>query len=292
MFNVESAQELTCIGNIAAQMGTMARVSIRINPDVDPKTHPYISTGLKKNKFGLDILEATGTYLMAKASPSVEPMGLDCHIGSQLTEIDPFVEALKKLLAFADRLQSTGVDIRYLDLGGGLGITYNEEAPPLPADLGRAIADTVADRNLKVILEPGRAISGNAGILVTRVLYTKKTRVKNFVIVDAAMNDLVRPSLYGAFHRIDEVKLKGRMPELVDVVGPICESSDFLAQDRLLPAIEPGEYLAVFSAGAYGFSMSSQYNSRPRAAEIIVDGNRAELARKRETYDDLIALEI
>jgi diaminopimelate decarboxylase len=292
LFNVESAQELKHIGRIAAEMKTSARISIRINPDVDPKTHPYISTGLKKNKFGLDMLEATGAYLLAKETPSVEPVGMDCHIGSQLTQIGPFVEALKKLLAFADRLHDSGVDIRFLDLGGGLGITYNEEVPPLPAELGRAVADTIADRKLTIILEPGRAIAGNAGILATRVLYTKKTSAKNFIIVDAAMNDLVRPSLYGAYHRIDEVNPKGREKTVVDVVGPICESSDFLAQDRQLPMVEPGEYLAVFSAGAYGFTMSSQYNSRPRAAEVIVDGDQAVLARRRETYADLIALEI
>lgn len=292
MFNVESSQELKHIGRIAAEMSTPARISIRINPDVDPKTHPYISTGLKKNKFGLDMLEATGAYLLAKGTPFVEPVGMDCHIGSQLTQIGPFVEALKKLLAFADRLQSSGVDIRYLDLGGGLGITYNEEAPPLPAELGQAIADTMDGRTLTVILEPGRAIAGNAGILATRVLYTKKTSAKNFVIVDAAMNDLVRPSLYGAYHRIGEVEPKDREKIVVDVVGPICESTDFLAQDRRLPHVNPGEYLAVFSAGAYGFTMSSQYNARPRAAEVMVDGDRASLARRRETYADLIALEI
>ena len=292
MFNVESAQELERIGRIATEMNTLARISIRINPDVDPKTHPYISTGLKKNKFGLDMLEATGAYLLAKETPSVEPVGMDCHIGSQLTQIGPFVEALKKLLAFADRLQSSGVDIRYLDLGGGLGITYNEESPPLPAELGQVIAGTIGGRRLTVILEPGRAIAGNAGILVTQVLYTKKTSAKNFVIVDAAMNDLIRPSLYGAYHRIGEINPKDREKKVVDVVGPICESSDFLAQDRQLPTVEPGEYLAVFSAGAYGFTMSSQYNSRPRAAEVIVDGDRATPARRRESYADLIALEI
>ncbi|WP_319406585.1 diaminopimelate decarboxylase [uncultured Desulfosarcina sp.] len=291
MFNVESAQELKQIGRMAAELNNTARISIRINPDVDPKTHPYISTGLKQNKFGLDMLEATGAYLLAKETPSVEPVGMDCHIGSQLTQIGPFVEALKKLLAFADRLKASGVDICYLDLGGGLGITYDEEAPPLPAELGRAIAEAVEGRKLTIILEPGRAIAGNAGILATRVLYTKKTSAKNFIIVDAAMNDLVRPSLYGAYHRIGEVTPRGREKMVVDVVGPICESSDFLAQDRRLPAMEPGEYLAVFSAGAYGFTMSSQYNSRPRAAEVIVDGDRATLARKRETYADLIALE-
>jgi diaminopimelate decarboxylase len=292
MFNVESAQELERIGSIAERMNTGARISIRINPDVDPKTHPYISTGLKKNKFGLDMLEATGAYSMAKSHPALDPVGMDCHIGSQLTQIEPFTEALEKLLAFADRLQRSGIDIRYLDLGGGLGITYDEEAPPLPEDLGRAIAQTLTGRKLTVILEPGRAIAGNAGILVTRVIYTKKSPTKHFVIVDAGMNDLVRPSLYQAFHRIGEVSPKGRKKLTMDVVGPICESSDFLALDRILPAVQPGELLAVFSAGAYGFTMSSQYNSRPRAAEVIVDGEKVSLVRRRETYQDLIALEI
>lgn len=292
MFNVESMQELARIGALADEKGTVARVSLRINPDVDPQTHPYISTGLKQNKFGLDMLEATGAYSMAKTMPGVAPVGMDCHIGSQLTQIGPFREALEKLLAFADRLRSSGIAIRYLDLGGGLGITYNEETPPLPKDLGRVIVDTVGDRHLTVILEPGRAIAGNAGILLTRVLYTKKTRVKAFVIVDAAMNDLVRPALYGAYHHIAEVLPQGREPKTADVVGPICESSDFLAQERRLPAVAPGELLAVFSAGAYGFSMSSQYNARPRAAEVIVDGDRVTLARRRETYEDLVAQEV
>jgi diaminopimelate decarboxylase len=292
MFNVESVQELESIGKIAAEMNKTARISIRINPDVDPKTHPYISTGLKENKFGLDMLEATGAYLMAKNYPFLDPVGMDCHIGSQLTQIGPFVEALEKLLDYADRLKSSGVTIRYLDLGGGLGITYDEEEPPLPADLGRAIGDALAARDLTVILEPGRAIAGNAGILVTRVLYLKINGTKNFVIVDAAMNDLVRPALYGAFHRIAEVTPRGRPSKKVDVVGPICESADFLAQDRLLPGLQPGEHLAVFSAGAYGFSMSSQYNSRLRAAEVLVDGDHTTLVRRRETYEDLIALEI
>ena len=292
MFNVESTQELQRIGSIAERMNTVARISIRINPDVDPKTHPYISTGLKENKFGLDMLEATGAYLMANSHPALDPVGMDCHIGSQLTRIEPFIEALEKLLTYADRLQSSGIDIRYLDLGGGLGITYNEECPPLPEVLGRAIAQTLAGRKLTVILEPGRAIAGNAGILVTRVIYTKKTPAKYFVIVDAGMNDLVRPSLYQAFHRIGEVTPKGRKKLTMDVVGPICESSDFLALDRTLPAVQPGELLVVFSAGAYGFSMSSQYNSRPRAAEVIVDEEQVSLARRRETYEDLIAHEI
>lgn len=292
MFNVESAQEMEIIGRIAAEMSREARISIRINPDVDPKTHPYISTGLKKNKFGLDILEATGLYLLAKEMPFLEPVGIDCHIGSQLTQIGPFAEALGKLLDFVDQLRQSGVTIRYFDLGGGLGITYNDEEPPLPEELGRVIAQSLAGKPLTVILEPGRAIAGNAGILVTRVLYTKRTPVKKFVIVDAAMNDLVRPSFYGAYHRIGEVSPQARQLEVVDVVGPICESADFLAQDRALPALKPGERLAVFSAGAYGFTMSSQYNSRPRAAEVMVDGDQTALIRRRETYDDLIALEV
>ena len=292
MFNVESAQEMERIGRIAAEMSRVARISIRINPDVDPKTHPYISTGLKKNKFGLDILEATGLYLLAKEMPFLEPVGIDCHIGSQLTQIGPFAEALGKLLDFVDQLRQSGVTIRYFDLGGGLGITYNDEEPPLPEELGRIIAKSLAGKPLTVILEPGRAIAGNAGILVTRVLYTKRTPVKKFVIVDAAMNDLVRPSFYGAYHRIGEVSPQARQLEVVDVVGPICESADFLAQDRALPALKPGELLAVFSAGAYGFTMSSQYNSRPRAAEVMVDGDQTALIRRRETYADLIALEV
>lgn len=292
MFNVESVQELEGIGRIAAEMDRVARIGIRINPDVDPKTHPYISTGLKRNKFGLDMLEAAGAYVMAKESPSLEPVGMDCHIGSQLTRIGPFVEALEKLLDFSDRLNASGITIRYLDLGGGLGITYDEESPPQPADLGRAVAASLTGRNLTVIVEPGRAIAGNAGILVTRVLYTKKNQAKNFVVVDAAMNDLVRPALYGAYHGIGEVIPMGRPEITVDVVGPICESSDFLAQDRTIAMVQPGEALAVFSAGAYGFTMSSQYNSRPRAAEVIVDDDKVILARRRETYADLIALEI
>jgi len=292
MFNVESVAELERIGQLAAEANTVARISLRINPDVDPKTHPYISTGLKKNKFGLDSLEAAGAYLMAQKNAHLDPVGMDCHIGSQLTQIEPFVEAFEKLLAFVDQLKASGIEIRYLDLGGGLGITYDEESPPLPTDLGRAIAEAVKGRQLAIILEPGRAIAGNAGILVTQVLYTKQTSAKKFVIVDAAMNDLVRPSLYHAYHHIGEVHCKEREKSKVDVVGPICESSDFLAQDRLLPAVAAGERLAVFSAGAYGFTMSSQYNARPRAAEVLVDGDRITLARKRETYADLVALEI
>jgi diaminopimelate decarboxylase len=291
MFNVESTQELEKINHTAKSMGKTARVSLRINPDVDPKTHPYISTGLEKNKFGLDVQQSKTTYELARDLPAVDPIGIDCHIGSQLTSIDPFLEALDRILRFQDQLQEMGIAIKYLDLGGGLGITYQEEDPPHPTQFGEALTQALQGRDLTLILEPGRVIAGNAGILVTKVLYTKQTRSKNFVIVDAAMNDLVRPSLYKSFHGISEVVRHGRDPQTVDVVGPICESSDFLAQDRELPEVDQDELLAIFSAGAYGFTMASQYNSRPRAAELIVNGSDVLVARKRESYEDLIRLE-
>jgi len=291
MFNVESMGELERLSAVASDMGKTARISLRINPDVDPKTHPYISTGLKKNKFGLDIEQSMAAYSRALALPNIEPIGIDCHIGSQLTTLDPFMEALDRIIRFYDRLKAMGIRIEFLDLGGGLGITYNEEEPPHPAEFGKALTNVLKDHPMTLILEPGRVIAGNSGILLTEVVYTKKTPSKDFIIVDAAMNDLVRPSLYGSFHAIREVTPKGR-PELnVDVVGPICESGDFLARDRDIPGVESGELLAVFSAGAYGFTMSSNYNSRPRAAEVLVDGDKVTLARRRETYEDLIALE-
>ena len=291
MFNVESLAELERINEIAQSLGKKARISLRINPDVDPKTHPYISTGMKKNKFGLDLEASLAAYARAQEMEAVQAVGMDCHIGSQLTSLDPFLEALDKVMAFHARLKDMGLPIRSLALGGGLGITYDEEEPPHPTEFGQALVDRTKGSGLTLVLEPGRVIVGNAGILVTRVVYTKDTPSKHFVIVDAAMNDLVRPSLYGSFHRLAEVEEKGREPLTVDVVGPICESSDFLARDRALPAVESGELLAAFSAGAYGFAMSSQYNSRPRAAEILVDGSEARLIRRRETYADLIALE-
>jgi diaminopimelate decarboxylase len=291
MFNVESMGELERLSAVASDMGKTARISLRINPDVDPKTHPYISTGLKKNKFGLDIEQSMAAYSRAMALPNIEPIGIDCHIGSQLTTLEPFMEALDRIIRFYDRLKGMGLRIEFLDLGGGLGITYNEEEPPHPAEFGKALTNVLKDHPMTLILEPGRVIAGNSGILLTEVVYTKKTPSKDFIIVDAAMNDLVRPSLYGSFHAIREVTPKGR-PELnVDVVGPICESGDFLARDRDIPGVESGELLAVFSAGAYGFTMSSNYNSRPRAAEVLVDGDTVTLARRRETYEDLIALE-
>jgi diaminopimelate decarboxylase len=291
MFNVESMGELERIDSVAGEMGKTARVSLRINPDVDPKTHPYISTGLQKNKFGLDIESSLAAYQRAKEMAHVVPVGIDCHIGSQLTSIDPFLEALDRIMKFNESLKEMGIIINYLDLGGGLGIPYNEETPPHPTEYGKALSSKLARLPMTVILEPGRVIAGNAGILVAEVVYTKKTKSKDFVIVDAAMNDLVRPSLYQSFHAVREVAPKGRESVNVDVVGPICESGDFLAKDRDIPAVAPGELVALFSAGAYGFSMSSNYNSRPRAAEVIVDGDRVILARRRETYEDLVALE-
>ena len=292
MFNVESVQELLRINDVARDMGKTAQVSFRINPDVDPKTHPYISTGMKKNKFGLSIESALDAYAMARDLPAIEPVGMDCHIGSQLTTIEPFLEALDKLLAFYEKLKGMNLDIRYLDLGGGLGIPYDEEEPPHPTQFGAALTKALTGLPLKVILEPGRVIVGNAGILVTEVQYTKQTPTKTFVIVDAAMNDLVRPSLYGSFHRIEEVQPQGRGAQDVDVVGPICESGDFLAKDRQLPEVRQGELLAVYSAGAYGFTMSSNYNTRTRAAELLVDGENVIVARRRETYESLVANEI
>jgi diaminopimelate decarboxylase len=247
---------------------------------------------MKKNKFGLNIELSLEAYSLARDLPAVEPIGIDCHIGSQLTSIAPFLEALDKLLDFYERLKSMDLDIRYLDLGGGLGIPYNDEEPPHPAEFGAALTKALSGLPLTVILEPGRVIVGNAGILVAEVLYTKQTPSKSFVIVDAAMNDLVRPSLYGSFHRIEEVEPQGRAAQDVDVVGPICESGDFLAKDRQLPEVRQGELLAVYSAGAYGFTMSSNYNTRTRAAELLVDSENVIVARRRETYESLVANEI
>ncbi|MGE4556446.1 MAG: diaminopimelate decarboxylase [Desulfovibrionaceae bacterium] len=292
MFNVESLPELEEIERVAGALGRKAGVSLRINPDVDPKTHPYISTGMKNNKFGLEMGQALEGYRLAQRMEHVEPIGVDCHIGSQLTTIEPFMEALDKVLDFEKNLRAEGIGLRYIDLGGGLGITYNEEAPPHPKEFGAAIVGRLKNEGLKLILEPGRVISGNAGVLLTKVTYVKKTPFKNFIIVDAAMNDLVRPSLYQSYHRITPAKQSDRPEIVVDVVGPICESGDFLAKERSLPEVEAGEILAVFSAGAYGFTMSSNYNARLRAAEVIVDGDKTILARRRETYEDLVRGEL
>jgi diaminopimelate decarboxylase len=292
MFNVESLPELEEIERVAGALGRKVGVSLRINPDVDPKTHPYISTGMKNNKFGLEMGQALEGYRLAQRMEHLEPIGVDCHIGSQLTTIEPFMEALDKVLDFEKGLRGEGIGLRYIDLGGGLGITYNEETPPHPKEFGAAVAGRLKNEGLKLILEPGRVIAGNAGVLLTRVTYVKKTPFKNFIIVDAAMNDLVRPSLYQSYHRISPVRQSERSEIVVDVVGPICESGDFLAKERSLPEVETGEMLAVFSAGAYGFTMSSNYNARLRAAEVIVDGDQTILARRRETYEDLVKAEI
>ncbi len=291
LFNVESRQELERINQIAGQENMTANVSLRINPDVDPKTHPYISTGLRTNKFGLSMDKAMQLYLATKDMPHIRPAGLDCHIGSQLTEISPFLEALNRLKDFYARLQRHGIAIEYLDLGGGLGITYDQEEPPHPKEFAQALQQSLAGMDLTLIFEPGRVIAGNAGILVTEVQYVKQGAEKTFVITDAAMNDLIRPALYKAYHRIAPVEQKQGPGAQVDVVGPVCESGDYLAQNITLPQMQPKDLLAVFSAGAYGFTMSSQYNSRPRAAEILVDKGQVRVARKRETYQELIALE-
>jgi diaminopimelate decarboxylase len=256
---------------------------------VDPKTHPYISTGLKKSKFGIDIGLALQEYEAARGLPSLEVVGVHQHIGSQITEVGPFVDSLEKTAALVRTLRERGMGIRYLDIGGGLGITYKDEEPPLPDELARALMGMIRDLDVTVILEPGRVLVGNAAILVTRLLYTKETPAKNFFVVDAGMNDLIRPSLYGSYHAIQPVRQSPGRPEVVvDVVGPICESGDFLAKDRSLPRSEPGELLAVMSAGAYSHTMSSNYNARPRAPEVMVCGDRYHVVRERETYEDLV----
>ncbi|MEK6725590.1 MAG: diaminopimelate decarboxylase [Deltaproteobacteria bacterium] len=291
MFNIESSQELEVINQRAEKLGKKARISIRINPDVDPKTHPYISTGLKKSKFGIDIKKALNEYIRARELKNIEVVGVDCHIGSQITEIGPFKDAVGKIRELVVTLTSEGFAIRYLDLGGGLGIPYHAEEPPQPIEYARAIIDEVKDLGCTLILEPGRLLVGNAGILVIKVLYTKEGEEKSFVIVDAGMNDLIRPSIYGSFHFIQPVKKEERKDAMVDVVGPVCESGDFLAKERQMPEARQGELLAVMSGGAYGFAMASNYNSRPRVAEVLVQGDRYHIIRKRETFEDLIRLE-
>jgi len=288
MFNTESEQEIERLDFLAEKHGIKAPVSIRVNPDVDPKTHPYVSTGLRKNKFGIDMANALEAYKMAASLPNLKILGISCHIGSQLTEVSPFVDSLKRLLYLVDQLNSLGIETKYLDLGGGLGITYENEWPPHPEEYARPIKEELASRNLTLILEPGRVITGNAGILVTKVLYRKSSREKTFLIVDAAMNDLIRPSLYNSYHAIQPVIRTGRGKIKTDIVGPVCESGDFLAKDRMVEIAEPGELLAVMSAGAYGFTMSSNYNSRPRAAEVMVKDDKFYVVRERETYEDLI----
>ncbi len=292
MFNIESTQELVLIDQIAGRMKTKAPVALRVNPDVDPKTHPYISTGLKKNKFGINLQKSLDDYRLANTLPNVKVIGVSCHIGSQLTEVRPFVEAVQRIKELVLKLRAEGMNIQYMDIGGGLGITYNQEEPPHPRDYAQALMKELQEIDCTLILEPGRVIVGNAGVLVTKVLYTKEGDEKNFIVVDAAMNDLIRPSLYGSYQRIQPVHRSDRPEWTADVVGPICESSDFLAKDRKLPRTEQGDLLAVMSAGAYGFSMSSNYNSRPRVAEVLVAKDKFFVIRQREDYDDLIRGEI
>lgn len=288
MFNVESDDELREINRVASVMKLKAPIALRINPDIDPETHPYIATGLREHKFGIPIEDALEHYRVALRLKSVKVIGIHKHIGSQITKISPFVDALRSLLLLMDKLSTEGLNIQYLDIGGGLGIHYKNEEPPVPKELASSIMPLLKGRKLTLIVEPGRSIVGNAGILVTKTLYLKKGAEKEFIIVDAGMNDLIRPSLYGAYHQLLPVVKKRRDTILCDVVGPICESSDFLAKERELKRVKKGEYLAVMGAGAYGFSMSSNYNSRPKAAEVMVKGREHFLIRERETYKDLI----
>lgn len=286
-FNVEVLGELERINQLAGELGAIAPVSFRVNPDVDAKTHPYISTGLKENKFGIDIQQAIAAYRRAAELPNVEVVGIDCHIGSQLTDSTPFLDALDRVLALVDQLAAEGITLKHLDLGGGLGIRYRDEQPPQPAEYIAALLEKLGERDYEIMLEPGRAIVGNAGILVTKVEYLKPTSGKNFAIIDAAMNDLVRPSLYGAWQDIIPLNTDATAAENTwDIVGPVCETGDFLGKQRELKIAE-GDLLAVRSAGAYGFTMSSNYNSRPRVAEVMVDGEQCHLIRARESLEQL-----
>ncbi len=288
MFNVESPQEMLRLDQVARAKGKRARMSIRVNPDVDPQTHPYISTGLKENKFGIGVEEALRQYEKATRLKGLEVVGVSCHIGSQLTRTSPFVDALRKLKELISRLEQMNVSIRYLDLGGGLGITYDSEEPPHPKQYAEEIKRELASSEWTLILEPGRVIVGNAGVLVAKVLYVKRNEAKHFFVVDAAMNDLMRPSLYGAYHAVQPVKETPGKKLRADIVGPICESGDFLAKDRLVEPFSPDDLIGVMSAGAYGFSMSSTYNSRPRLCEVMVKKDRFEVIRERETFADLV----
>jgi diaminopimelate decarboxylase len=289
MFNVESSQELMLINDIAQKMGTRAPVALRVNPDIDPRTHPYVATGLKQSKFGIPLKEAMAEYEVAQKLPGLEPIGVHQHIGSQILESGPFETSLKKVANLAKSLKVLGMDIRYINIGGGFGIQYTDEQPQAPDQFAAAIVPLLTASGCTVIMEVGRMIAGNAGILVTKVLFNKQSEEKKFVVVDAAMNDLIRPSLYQAEHHIGPVAYRDGAPEeKVDVVGPICESGDFLAQDRSIPEVQPGDLLAVFTAGAYGFTMSSNYNSRKRVPEIMVSGKKAYVIRRRETYEDLV----
>ncbi len=287
-FNVESESELERLNGVARELGTKAPVSIRVNPDVDAKTHPYISTGRKENKFGVAFGEALRIYRKAHALGSLDVVGIDCHIGSQLTELAPFIDAFRKVLELVDALAAEGIELKHLDLGGGLGIRYRDEMPPPPDMYVKALLDCVGERRQEILLEPGRSLVGNAGLLLTRVEYLKHGDARNFAVVDAAMNDLIRPALYDGYHEVRPVVPSTAGPRRYEIVGPVCETGDFLAHDREL-ALHEGDLLAIMSAGAYGMSMSSNYNSRPRAAEVMVDGENVHLIREREQSGQLFA---
>ncbi|RDF00163.1 diaminopimelate decarboxylase [Aggregatibacter aphrophilus] len=291
-FNVESEAELLRINEVAGRLGKTAPISLRVNPDVDAHTHPYISTGLKENKFGISVEQAREVYKLAATLPNIEIVGMDCHIGSQLTELQPFLDAVDRLIVLMEQLKQDGIALKHLDLGGGLGVTYTDETPPHPTEYAKALWEKLsAFSELEIIVEPGRAITANAGILVTKVEYLKSNESRNFAIVDAGMNDMIRPALYQAYMNILEIdRTLAREEKIYDVVGPICETSDFLGKQRKL-AIAQGDYLAQRSAGAYGASMSSNYNSRPRTAEVMVDGDKAYLIRRREALNELWQLE-
>ncbi|WP_049368710.1 diaminopimelate decarboxylase [Haemophilus parainfluenzae] len=291
-FNVESVAELHHINQIAGEMGKVAPISLRVNPDVDAHTHPYISTGLKENKFGVSVDEAREVYKLAATLSHVKITGMDCHIGSQLTELQPFLDATDRLIRLMEQLKEDGITLKHLDLGGGLGVTYTDETPPHPSDYATALLNKLKDyEDLEIILEPGRAIAANAGILVAKVQYLKSNESRNFAITDTGMNDMIRPALYEAYMNIIEIdRTLGRKKAIYDVVGPVCETSDFLGKQREL-AIAEGDYISQRSAGAYGASMSSNYNSRPRTAEVLVDGDKAHLIRRRESLSELWALE-
>ena len=288
MFNVESEQELTRISEVASRMGKKAGIAIRVNPDVDPGTHPYITTGLKNAKFGITIERAMAEYRRAATLPGIDVIGIDMHIGSQLTKVNPFVDSIEKLKIMIAKLREEGINLQYFDCGGGLGIQYNDEEPPLPADYGKEIVAATKDLGMHLIFEPGRNIVGNAGILVSKCLYTKSRDEKHFIMIDAGMNDLARPALYGSFHGVLPVVKEQDGMIVADIVGPICESGDFLVKDREVPMFKQGDLMAFTSAGAYGFAMSSSYNSRPRVAEVMVKGEQFEVIRERETIEDLI----
>jgi diaminopimelate decarboxylase len=294
MFNVESESELDTLDQVARGMGVRAPVALRVNPDVDPHTHKYISTGLRTSKFGIPYERALAVYERAATMPGLEVVGAQMHIGSQLTKTAPFADAAGRIVALAKMLRERGIDIRLIDVGGGLGIRYRDEAPPTQEQYATVLVPMLRELGATILLEPGRSIVGNAGALLTRVLYRKQTPEKKFVVIDAAMNDLIRPSFYDAYHEVrpvDEARRDGPS-ETADVVGPVCESGDFLAKDRELPRAEENDLLAVMSAGAYGFAMASNYNARPRAAEVLVDGSRYTIVRRRETYEDLVAGEV